>query len=133
MNRLIKGFRKAGWLAKACLGLPYVPMGILMMLAFSWFNQPPDLMLTATLMFAFPVSWLCRLQCEREQSFYKKLYRDSKRYLQTTSQTKPAAAAAKNCPSCNKPASPENNFCPYCATNLRGQNIQGQVTPQKQG
>ena len=88
MNRLIKGFRAVGRIAKACLGLPYVPIGILMMLAFSWFNQPPDLMLTATLVLAFPVSWLCRLQCEREQSFYKKLYRDGKKYLQTTNQNK---------------------------------------------
>ena len=55
MNRLIKGFRAVGRIAKACLGLPYVPIGILMMLAFSWFNQPPDLMLTATLVLAFPV------------------------------------------------------------------------------
>lgn len=105
MNRLIKGFRAVGRIAKACLGLPYVPIGILMMLAFSWFNQPPDLMLTATLVLAFPVSWLCRLQCEREQSFYKKLYRDGKKYLQTTNQTNASMVAAKNCPSCNKPAS----------------------------
>ncbi len=119
MNRVIKGLKAALRLAKACLGLPYVPIGILLLIAFSWFNKPPDLMLTGTLMLAFPVSWLCRLQCEKEQSFYKKLYRNGKRYLQATSSTGASPSNGKNCPTCNKIIASKNNFCPYCGTDIR--------------
>jgi hypothetical protein len=39
----------------------------------------------------------------------------------------------KNCPVCNKTISSENNFCPYCATDLRVQKIIPQQTnPQPQ-
>jgi hypothetical protein len=121
VNRVIRGLKATFCLVKAWLGLPYMPIGILMLVAFSWFNRPPDLILTATLLFAFSASWLCRLQCEREQRVYKKLYLDSKRYLQATSSTKTSQVTAKNCPVCNKTTSPENNFCPHCGTDLRGQ------------
>ena len=123
MNMVVRGLKATFCLVKAWLGLPYVPMGILLLLAFSWFNRPPDLLLTATLLFALPVSWLCRLQCEREQRFYKKLYLDSQRYLQATSSTKTSRVTAKRCPVCSKAISSENNFCPHCGTNLRGQNF----------
>jgi hypothetical protein len=120
MNKAIKVLRATFRLAKAWLGLPYVPIGILMLLAFSWFNNPPDLMVTGMLMFAFPVSWLCRLQCEKEQSFYKKLYFNGKRYLQA-SQGK--TATAKNCTVCNRTVSSENSFCPYCGAVLKAQKV----------
>ncbi len=126
MNSVIRGIKAIYCLAKAWLGLPYVSTGILVLLALTWFSQPPDLILTATLLFAFPVSWLCRLQCEREQRLYKKLYMDSKSYRQKTSSTKVSSGIAKNCPVCNKTISKENNFCPYCATDLRGQKLQQQ-------
>jgi hypothetical protein len=123
MNRVVRGLRATFCLVKAWLGLPYMPMGILMLLAFSWFNRPTDLMLTATLLFALPVSWLCRLQCEREQRFYKKLYLDSQRYLQATSSTKASRVTAKSCPFCNRTVSSENNFCPYCGAAQKGQKL----------
>ena len=122
MNRVMRGLKATYCLVKAWLGLPYMPMGILMLLALNWFNKPPDLILTATLLFALPVSWFCRLQCEREQRFYK-LYLNSRRYLQATRSTKTSSDKAKNCPVCNKIISAENNFCPYCGNNLRGQNF----------
>ena len=120
MNSIIRGLKATFCLVKAWLGLPYMPVGILMLLAFSWFNRPPDLMLTATLLLALPVSWLCRLQCEREQRFYKKLYLDSRRYLQTANSTK-TRVAAKSCRVCKKTISSENNFCPYCGAGLKDQ------------
>jgi hypothetical protein len=82
MNSVIRCIKAICCLVKAWLGLPYVPTGILVLLAFTSFSKPPDLILTATLLFAFPVSWLCRLQCERELRFYKKLCMDSKSYRQ---------------------------------------------------
>ena len=123
MNRVTRGLKATYCLVKAWLGLPYMPMGILVLIALNWFNKHPNLVLTAALLFALPVSWLCRLQCEREQRFYKKLYLNSRRYLQATSSTKTSSGKAKNCPFCNKTISAENNFCPYCGTNLRGQNF----------
>jgi hypothetical protein len=123
VNRVIRGLKVMFCLVKAWLGLPYMPMGILVLLALAWFDRPPDLMLTATLLFAFSASWLCRFQCEREQRFYKKLYLDSKRYLRATSSTKTSQVSEKNCPVCNKTISPENNFCAHCGTDLRGQKL----------
>jgi len=120
MNRVIRGLKATFCLVKAWLGLPYMPMGILMLLAFSWFIRPPDLMLTATLLFALPISWLCRLQCEREQRVYRKLYLDSRRYLQEAS-SKTSRVQAKNCPVCKRTFSSENNFCPYCGAAQKGQ------------
>ena len=120
MNRVVGGLKATFCLVKAWLGLPYVPMGILLLLAFSWFSRPPDLLLTATLLFALPVSWLCRLQCEREQRSYKKLYLDSQRYLQGTGSTKTSRVTAKNCPVCKRAISSEDNFCPYCGAAQKG-------------
>ena len=34
--------------------------------------------------------------------------------------------AMTNCPVCNKTISSENNFCPYCATDLKMQKLQQQ-------
>jgi len=113
MNSVIRFIKAIYCLVKALLGLPYVSTGILVLLALTWFSQPPDLILTAALLFAFPVSWLCRLQCEREQRFYKGLFMDSKSYRQATSSTKVSSGTAKSCPVCNKTISSENNFCPY--------------------
>jgi len=132
MNRVIRGLRATFCLVKAWLGLPYMPVGILMLLAFSWFDRPSDLMLTATLLFALLASWLCRLQCEREQRFYKKLYLESGRYLQAAGSTKTARVTAKSCPVCNKTTSSENSFCPSCGTDLRGQKFNNILIPQKQ-
>jgi hypothetical protein len=132
MNRVIRGLKATFCLVKAWLGLPYMPVGILMLLAFSWFDRPSDLILTSTLLFALLVSWLCRLQCEREQRFYKKLYLDSGRYLQAAGSTKTARVTAKNCPVCNRTISSENNFCRYCGTDLRGQQFNNSLIPQKQ-
>ena len=129
MNSVIRCIKAICCLVKAWLGLPYVPTGILVLLALTWFSQPPDLILTATLLFAFPVSWLCRLQCERELGFYKKLFMNSKSYRQATSSTKVPSGIAESCPVCNKTISSENNFCPYCATDLRGQKLQQQPNP----
>ena len=120
MNSAIRSIKAIYRLFKAWLGLPYVSTGILVLLALTWFSQPPDLILSATLMFAFPVSWLCRLQCEREQRFYKKLCMNSKSCRQATSSTKVSSGMAKSCPVCTKTISSEYNFCPYCATDLRG-------------
>jgi len=132
MNRAVRSLKAAGCLFKAWLGLPYMPMGILVLLAFTWFNKPPDLILTATLLFALPVSWLCRFQCEREQRVYKKLYLDGKKYLQTTSSTKASRVTSKNCPVCNRTVFSENNFCPYCGTNLREQKFNNNLILQEQ-
>ena len=131
MNRVIRVLKATFCLVKAWLGLPYMPMGILVLLALAWFAKPPDLILTATLLFAFSASWLCRFQCEREQRFYKKLYLDSKRYLQATSSTKTSQTTAKNCPVCDKTISPENNFCAHCGTDLRGQELNNSPLSQK--
>jgi hypothetical protein len=131
MNSGIRCIKAIYCLVKALLGLPYVSMGVLVLLALTWFSQPPDLILTGTLLFAFPVSWLCRLQCEREQGFYKKLYMDGKSHRRASS-TQVSSSIAKSCPVCNKTISSENNFCPYCATDLRGQKLQ-QPNLQKQG
>jgi len=128
MNSAIRGIKAIYHLFKAWLGLPYVSMGILVLLALTWFSQPPDLMLSATLMFAFPVSWLCRLQCEREQRFYKKLCMNNKSCKPAPSPTKMPSGTAKLCPACNKTISPEYNFCPYCATDLRGQKVATAIT-----
>jgi hypothetical protein len=119
MNSVIRGIKATYCLVKALLGLPYVSMGVLVLLALTWFSQPPDLILTGTLLFAFPVSWLCRFQCEREQRFYKKLYLDGKRYRRATNSTKTSSGIAKSCPACNKTISSEYNFCPYCAADQR--------------
>ena len=132
MNSGIRCIKAIYCLVKALLGLPYVSMGVLVLLALTWFSQPPDLILTGTLLFAFPVSWLCRLQCEREQGFYKKLYMDGKSHRRATSSTQVSSGLAKSCPVCNKTISSENNFCPYCATDLRGQKLQ-QPNLQKRG
>jgi len=128
VNSAIKVIRSIYRLAKALLGLPYVPMGILVLLALTWFSQPTDLALTATLMFAFPVSWLCRLQCEREQSFYKKLIMNSKG-LKKAPKSRVPRSTVKNCPACNKTISSEDNFCPYCAIDLKRQKLQQQPNP----
>ena len=133
MNSVIRCIKAICCLVKAWLGLPYVPTGILVLLAFTSFSKPPDLILTATLLFAFPVSWLCRLQCERELRFYKKLFMNSKSCRQATNSTQVSSGITKNCSVCNKTISSENNFCPYCATDLRGQKLQQQPNPQKQG
>ena len=132
MKRVMRRLKAAFCLVKAWLGLPYMPVGILMLLSFSWFSRPPDLILTVTLLFALPVSWLCRFQCERELRFYKKLYLDSERYLRAASSTKTARVTAKNCPVCNRTVSSENNFCPYCGIDLRGQKFSNSPIPQKQ-
>jgi hypothetical protein len=132
MNRVIRGLKATFCLVKAWLGLPYMPMGILVLLALTWFNRPPDLILTATLLFALPVSWLCRLQCEREQRFYKKLYLDSERYLQAANSTKASRVTAKSCPVCSRTISSENNFCSYCGTDLGGQKFNNSLISQKQ-
>jgi len=132
MNSAIRCIKAIYCLVKAVLGLPYVPTGILVLLALTWFSQPPDLILTAMLLFAFPVSWLCRLQCEREQRFYKKLYMDSKSCRQTKSSIQVSSGIVKSCPVCNKIISKENNFCPYCATDLREQKLQ-QSNPTEAG
>ncbi|MGD0995471.1 MAG: zinc-ribbon domain-containing protein [Candidatus Bathyarchaeia archaeon] len=58
---------------------------------------------------------------------------DSKSYRQATSSTKASSGIAKSCPVCNKTISSENNFCPYCATDLRGQKFNSSLIPQKQG
>jgi uncharacterized paraquat-inducible protein A len=120
MNLVISCMKAIYRLVKAWLGLPYVSTGILILLALTWFSQPPDLILTTMLLFAFPVSWLCRLQCEREQRLYKKLYMDSKSCRQAISPTQVSSGIAKSCPVCHKTISSENNFCPYCAADLRG-------------
>ncbi len=133
MNSVIRCIKATYCLVKALLGLSYVSMGILVLLVLTWFSQPPDLILTATLLFAFPVSWLCRLQCEREQRFYKKLVMNSKSYKQATSSKQVSSHMAKSCPVCNKTISSENNFCPYCATDLRKQNLQLQSNPAMAG
>ena len=133
MNSVIRCIKAIYCLVKALLGLPYVSTGILVLLALTWFSQPPDLILTAMLLFAFPVSWLCRLQCEREQRLYEKFFMNSKSYRQATSSTQVSSGIAKKCPVCNKTVSSENNFCPYCATDLKGQKLQQQPNPQKQG
>jgi len=134
MNSVIKGIKAIYRLVKAWLGLSYVSTGILVLLALTWFSQPPDLILTAMLLFAFPVSWLCRLQCEREQRLYKKLYMEcnGKSHDLKQAQHKNSSSVAKNCPLCNKTVSPEDNFCPYCATDLKGRKLQRQPIPQKQ-
>jgi|GEM_PF-1753403 RNA polymerase subunit RPABC4/transcription elongation factor Spt4 len=132
MNSVIRGIKAIYCLVKALLGLPYVPTGILVLLVLTAFGQPPDLILTAMLLFAFPVSWLCRLQCEREQRFYKKLYMDSKSCRQTKSSIQVSSGIVKSCPVCNKIISKENNFCPYCATDLREQKLQ-QSNPTEAG
>ena len=119
MNRAIKALRSTYCLIKAWLGLPYVPLGILLLLAFSWLSRPPDLALTVALMCAFPVSWMCRVQCEREQRFYKKLYLDSKRYLQSASSARAAPSKVKSCPVCKRTISSEDNFCPYCGADQK--------------
>jgi hypothetical protein len=124
MNSAIRCIKAIYCLVKAVLGLPYVPTGILVLLALTWFSQPPDLILTAMLLFAFPVSWLCRLQCEREQRVYKKLFMNTKSFRQATSSTQVSSGIAKSCPVCNKTISSEYNFCPYCATDLKGQKLQ---------
>ncbi len=129
MNPVNRGLKSIYRLVKAFLGLPYVSMGILLLLVLTWLKQPSDLILTATLLCAFPVSWFCRLQCEREVGFYKKLYMDGKGYRLLTSSTKALSATAKNCPVCNKTISSENNFCPYCATDLRKQKPQQNNNP----
>ena len=126
MNSAIRCIKAIYRLAKALLGLPYVPTGILVLLALTWFSQPPDLILTATLLFAFPVSWLCRLQCEREQRFYKKLCMNTKSYRHATSPIQVSSGIAKSCPVCDKTISSEYNFCPYCATALKAQRLQQQ-------
>jgi hypothetical protein len=131
MNSVIRCVKAIYCLAKALLGLSYVPTGILVLLVLTTFRQPPDLILTGMLLFAFPVSWLCRLQCERELRIYKKLFMNSKSNRQTTSSTQVSSGIAKSCPVCNKTISKENNFCPYCATDLRGQKLQMQPIPQK--
>ena len=123
MIRAIKAVKSMYCLIKAWLGLPYVPLGILLLLAFSWLSRPPDLILTVGLMCAFPVSWMCRVQCEREQRFYKKLYLDSKRYLQSAGSAKPPLSRMKSCPVCNRAICSEDNFCPYCGTDQKGQKL----------
>ena len=133
MNSVIRCIKAIYCLVKALLGLPYVSTGILVLLVLTWFGKPPDLILTATLLFAFPVSWLCRLQCERELRAYKKLFMNSKSHRQTTSSTQVQSGIAKSCPVCNKTVSSEDNFCSYCATDLRGQKVHQQLNPQKQG
>jgi endogenous inhibitor of DNA gyrase (YacG/DUF329 family) len=40
---------------------------------------------------------------------------------------------AKNCPVCNKTISSENNFCPYCAADLRAQKAMPRQTSSTQG
>src|SRR5208283_2282868 len=132
MNSAVRCIEAIYHLLKAWLGLSYVSTGILVLLALTWFSQPPDLILTAMLLFAFPVSWLCRLQCEREQRLYEKFFMNSKSYRQATSSTKVSSGIAKSCPFCNKTISKENNFCPYCATDLRGQKLQ-QSNPAETG
>ena len=122
MNKAIRGLKATFCLVRAWLGLPYMPMGILVLLALTWFNRPPDLVLTAVLLFALPVSWLCRIQCEREQRVYKKLYLDSQRCLQATSSTKTSRVPAESCPVCSRTIASENNFCPYCGAAQKGQN-----------
>ena len=119
MNSAVRCIEAIYHLLKAWLGLSYVSTGILVLLALTWFSHPPDLILTATLLFAFPVSWLCRLQCEREQRLYKKVYMNCKTYRRTISPTQASPSTTKNCPACNKISSAESNFCPYCATDLR--------------
>src|SRR5208283_6072236 len=109
MNSAIRCIKAIYSLVKALLGLPYVPTGILVLLALTWFSQPTDLILTATLLCAFPVSWLCRLQCEREQRVYKKLFMNRKSYRQAKSSTQVSSGMAKSCPVCNKTISSENN------------------------
>ena len=126
MNSAIRCIKAIYCLVKALLGLSYVPTGILVLLVLSWLSQPTDLILTATLLFAFPVSWLCRLQCERELRFYKKLCMGSKSCRQAKSSTQVSSGIAKSCPVCNKTISSENNFCPYCATDLKMQKLQQQ-------
>ena len=132
MNRVIRGLRATFCLVKAWLGLPYMPAGILMLLAFSWFDRPSDLMLTATLLFALLASWLCRLQCEREQRFYKRLYMNCRGPRRTKRLTKLSFGTSKSCPVCNKTTSSENSFCPSCGTDLRGQKFNNILIPQKQ-
>lgn len=122
MNRPIKRLKPIFRFVKALLGLPYVPMGILLMLAWSWFDSRPDIILTATLVLALPISWICRLQCEREQGFYKKLYLNSKKYLQTTN-ARITTTAQKKCYFCSRTVSFEANFCPYCGATLKQQNV----------
>src|SRR5208283_236156 len=129
MNSAVRCIEAIYHLLKAWLGLSYVSTGILVLLALTWFSQPPDLILTAMLLFAFPVSWLCRLQCEREQRFYKKLCMNSKNCRKATSSTQVSSGMAKSCPVCNKTISSEYNFCPYCAADLRGQKLQQQPNP----
>jgi|SRR5208282_6054420 len=132
MNSAVRCIEAIYHLLKAWLGLSYVSTGILVLLALTWFSQPPDLILTAMLLFAFPVSWLCRLQCEREQRLYKKVYMNCKTYRRTTNPTQVSPSTTKNCPACNKSSASESNFCPYCATDLRGQNLQQHPNPPNQ-
>jgi|SRR5208283_4034549 len=133
MNSAIRRIKAIYCLAKALLGLPYVPTGILVLLILTTFKQPPDLILTGMLLFAFPVSWFCRLQCERELRIYKKLFMNSKSLRRGTRSTQVSSGIAKSCPVCNKTISKENNFCPYCATDLRGQKLQKQPNPAETG
>lgn len=130
MTSVVRSLKAIYCLVKAVLGLPYVSMGILVLLALTWLNKPPDLILTATLMCAFPVSWLCRLQCEREQRFYKNLCMNSKSKRQKARSTKALFSRTKSCPVCNKTISKDNNFCPYCATDLRRKKLQRQPIPE---
>ncbi|HMK95527.1 MAG TPA: zinc ribbon domain-containing protein [Candidatus Limnocylindrales bacterium] len=123
MNRAVKAVKSMYCLIKAWLGLPYVPLGILLLLAFSWLSRPPDVILTVALMCALPLSWMCRVQCEREQKFYKKLYLDSRRYLQSASSARARTNRMKSCPVCDRAISPEHNFCPYCGTYQKGQEL----------
>lgn len=129
VNKAVRCVRAICRLAKAWLGLPYVSVGILVLLVLTWFSQPPDLILSAMLLLAFPVSWLCRLQCEREQQPYKKLYMNCTNYRQPTRPTQAPPNATRSCPFCNKTISSDYNFCPYCAADLRRQNLQSNPIP----
>ena len=124
MNLVVRCMKAIYRLGKAWLGLPYVSMGIVVLLVLTWFTNSPNLIFTAALMFAFPVSWLCRLQCEREQRLYKKLYMDCKKCRPTSNSTQTSSATVKNCPVCNKTVSVEYNFCPYCSADFRGLKLQ---------